>query len=938
LNFVVISRHLITIYFVQQETGNTLNLYNIINMSYKYKSGAQKRREHDAKVANASEGVRKLSAFGFSTTPVAVAQRHSTEDECSTHSLIVDNDNDNNDDVIINITSTSPSARAVVEETNATASQASSNDQHHQHVIQCDDAANPLQPQLQSSSDTFASPMSCDVGEIDNVPTPQQIELLVKLGHTSPPNPLPPDCTGYIIPNSIFTMKKQNGEKCQRCWLVFSNKQQSFFCLPCRLFAGKLNELSSSALSSSTGWGIQKKWKKLWDRVPQHERSNVHKKCFIAWRELERRMQVNSSVNMLMESEIQSESTKWKKLLERLIDVTLFLGERGLAFRGSSQQMYDPSNGNFLGILELIAHYDPILQEHVTKVSESQKRDHRLQFHYLSSDSQNEFIHLCAEQVRNAILMERERAKYFAIMVDATPDSSHVEQTTFILRYLSRNVDITSSVTANANSNSTFTDANIAGYTIKERFWKFVNCNDKTGQQIAEMILNTMKESKIPFDDCRAQAYDNGANMAGAYNGAQSHILDSNPLCLFSPCGCHSLNLCGVDAAACSKEATTFFGVVQTVYNLFSCSPARWEMLTKNIGSSLHTLSDTRWTARVASVRPFAAHLPGIENALQQLLTLNLTPKTRYEIMGVIKYVNSFECVVMAAVWLKVLVSIDYRNQVIQARDTTIDVEVNNLRSLLADLIDLRNNQWTSILAESKNVASAMGIPAEFAARRPVKRRRFADENSSTTGHSSNQTFETTQTQTTYDSAENAFKQNVFNVIFDSVISGLTRRFNAAHEINTLFSFLWQYLQRTEAELQDQCRSFADKYHSDVSATDLIEEVLHLKTIHESNFGSEPLSPVMLLNKLASFNLEAVFCNIVTALRIFCTIPVTVASAERSFSKLTRIKNFQRSTMLQCRLTDLGTLSIESELAREVSFAKVIETFALQKARKAFLK
>lgn len=159
---------------------------------------------------------------------------------------------------------------------------------------------------------------------------------------------------------------------------------------------------------------------------------------------------------------------------------------------------------------------------------------------------------------------------------------------------------------------------------------------------------------------------------------------------------------------------------------------------------------------------------------------------------------------------------------------------------------------------------------------------------------------------------------------------------NASEGVRKLSAF--GFSATPAAPKQDQCRSFADKYHSDVSATDLIEEVLHLKTIHESNFGSEPLSPVMLLNKLASFNLEDVFCNIVTALRIFCTIPVTVASAERSFSKLTRIKNFQRSTMLQCRLTDLGTLSIESELAREVSFAKVIETFALQKARKAFIK
>ena len=143
------------------------------------------------------------------------------------------------------------------------------------------------------------------------------------------------------------------------------------------------------------------------------------------------------------------------------------------------------------------------------------------------------------------------------------------------------------------------------------------------------------------------------------------------------------------------------------------------------------------------------------------------------------------------------------------------------------------------------------------------------------------------------------------------------RRFNAIREINTVFSFLWHYSERTEAELQEQCKLFSQKYQSDVSAIiDIFVEILHLKNIHVSNF--EKLTFLTLLDKLASFKLD-VFCNIVTALRIFCTIDVTVASAERSFSKLARIKNFQRITMLQRRLTDLGTLSIERDLAREVN-------------------
>ena len=76
------------------------------------------------------------------------------------------------------------------------------------------------------------------------------------------------------------------------------------------------------------------------------------------------------------------------------------------------------------------------MQEHVTKVYESQKNNKRLQVHYLSSESQNEFIELCPNEVRQCEVTEVISAKYYAIIVDATPDVAHVEQTTFIFRYL----------------------------------------------------------------------------------------------------------------------------------------------------------------------------------------------------------------------------------------------------------------------------------------------------------------------------------------------------------------------------------------------------------------------------------------------------------------------------------------------------------------------
>ena len=70
-------------------------------------------------------------------------------------------------------------------------------------------------------------------------------------------------------------------------------------------------------------------------------------------------------------------------LLTKILNVIVFLGERGLAFRGTSQRIGDVHNGNFLGLLELLANNDPLLQEHVTKVKLSQQRNERLQAHYL---------------------------------------------------------------------------------------------------------------------------------------------------------------------------------------------------------------------------------------------------------------------------------------------------------------------------------------------------------------------------------------------------------------------------------------------------------------------------------------------------------------------------------------------------------------------------
>lgn len=80
-----------------------------------------------------------------------------------------------------------------------------------------------------------------------------------------------------------------------------------------------------------------------------------------------------------------------------------------------------------MGILKLLANYDSVLNEHLKKVR---------QVYYLSHEIQNEFISLCVAEVIKKILEEREKAKYYFVIVEPTPDSAQIEQTAILIRYV----------------------------------------------------------------------------------------------------------------------------------------------------------------------------------------------------------------------------------------------------------------------------------------------------------------------------------------------------------------------------------------------------------------------------------------------------------------------------------------------------------------------
>ena len=68
--------------------------------------------------------------------------------------------------------------------------------------------------------------------------------------------------------------------------------------------------------------------------------------------------------------------------------------------------------------------------------------------------------------------------------------------------------------------------------------------------------------------------------------------------------------------------------------------------------------------------------------------------------------------------------------------------------------------------------------------------------------------------------------------------------------------------------------------------------------------------------------------NVSVAYRILLTVPVTVALAERSFSKLKLLKNYLRSTMSQERLNGLAMCTIERDILDTIDLNTVLDDFA----------
>ncbi|XP_028121102.1 zinc finger MYM-type protein 1-like [Camellia sinensis] len=671
----------------------------------------------------------------------------------------------------------------------------------------------------------------------------------------------------------------QNGEKQDREWLVYSNASDKVFCFCCKLFKQDRNDihLATDGL---------KDWKNMGNRLRSHETSNEHFICISKWIELESRSKQNETIDRSVQEQINKEREHWRQVLLRIIAIVITLAKNNLAFCGDNEKIYQERNGIFLSLIEMLAKFDPIMQEHIQRIQRSE-----IHYHYLGHKIQNELIQMLASEIKSTIVARIKEVKYFSIILDCTPDVSHEEQMSFVIRCV---------------------DVSTSPVKVEEFFLEFLKVDDTSRLGLFNVLKEALHTLQLDIDDIRGQGYDNehSTHHVGNFEFLLGMIIWHNLLfAVNSVSKTFQAEDMHIDVAIHQlKGLITFLEKYRETGFLEAMIEAKEvaiemdieptfrerrvirrkkhfdENVSEEVAQSAEEsfrvnyfiyIIDQALSSLKSRFEQFPVYqAPQIRDALIQLEKESDEPNTKCEAQSLVTEIENFEFLLGMIIWHNLLFAVNSISKTFQAKDMHIDVDIHQLKGLITFLEKYRETGFLEAMIEAKEVTTKMEIEPIFRERRVIHGKKQFDEN----------------------------------------------KLNSTNDecLETYCANLEEFLKHDGL--------------IDVDGRDLFSELKVFKKV----LPKEINRPIEVMNYLKL--IDGCFPNAWIAYRIFLTIPVTVASGEISFSKLKLIKSYLRSTMSQERLNGLAILSIEKDLVDKLDYTNLISDFAAKNARRVVFK
>ncbi|CAB3994722.1 zinc finger MYM-type 1-like [Paramuricea clavata] len=415
--------------------------------------------------------------------------------------------------------------------------------------------------------------------------------------------------------------------------------------------------------------------------------------------------------------------------------------------------------------------------------------------------------------------------------------------------------------------------------TIKETFLGFISVTDGTAAGLVETTCKYVEDIGLDMEKLRGQAYDGASVMSGVHSGVQKLIKDrsSKPV-PFIHCAAHNLNLVINDAVNSVVDNDNFSGVIQSIYVFFSSSINRsrdLQLLAVDSSLSLKKLCVTRWSSRVDSVRGVRDRFVDI---LKRLTVISLTSKDkkeRDEAVGIKKNIAKIDFIINLVLWERILSCTNSTSKELQSKSVDLSAASRLLSISLSEL-------------------------------------RIVD-------------------------SERAFKINIFYRTIDVAVTQIEVRFKGMQMVTEKFDFLFprNFVKLEVAEIKVATSNLLRVYGEDFDGDDLEREVRSFQVEFLDELKAEDVTSVSsILEIIYKARIASSFPQLCKLLLLFLTIPVIVASAERSFSKLKIIKSYLRSSIAQERLDGLTLISIENKEITQTLKDKVINHFAFVNARR----
>ncbi len=661
-----------------------------------------------------------------------------------------------------------------------------------------------------------------------------------------------------------------------RQWLCYSPSLKKPYCEICWLFAERGNNLSRTWID-----GVSGDTHNMITKIQKHEKSQQH----ISASRVYGRWKSGKTIDEEKKRELEINISFWTKVLQRIIAIILTLSTLNLAFRGHRETVGEGlcSGGNFLGLVALVAQYDSVLADVISLPYRATK--------YLSHDIQTEIINLIGNAVRKSLVDKINNAPFWSIILDTTSDITRIDQLSVVVRWV---------------------DIRGESFEITESFLGFVEVTAADAQGLVSTTKKYLEDLGVDFKKIRAQGYDGASVMSGVRGGVQKLIknLSESPV-PFVHCASHNLNLVINDSVKSIAQNENFFSAMQEIFNFFGRSLNRWRELSiqgESGSLTLKKLCTTRWTSRIDAVRALRDRYVHLLKVLTQISLTSDDAKERSTAVGLRKKMESYEFIVFIVFWERILRAFHNTSRELQSPKMDLSSASRLLNITKNELQYLRDN-YQSVLDTASAIALSWNITPSF----QQSRRYFF----------SNQRYINDISE-----PSDFFKINVFYRTIDVSLTELRVRFEGQNLVCSLFNFLYPYnLKAAKIEdIEHSVASVLKSYPNDFT-NDLVDEVRSFaREFKDEVADSSTVSD--LLQLLFNNRMSSSFPQFQKLLLLFLTIPVTVACAERSFSKLKLIKTYLRSKMSQSMLTNLAILSIESDVAKALDKTELIRKFA----------